>query len=88
MWLSRYFRNFEFVPLIAKKPEKPQAEQGKRINAVSAGYMELEGAKKDGECVIVEVKNGISKDLGCCNLFDQKKSVTKFSCGTCSYLIP
>jgi hypothetical protein len=47
--------------------------------------MELEGATKDAECAIVEVKNGISLELGCCNLFDPKKGVKKFTCGTCEY---
>jgi hypothetical protein len=73
------------VPLIVKKADKP-VPQGNRVSSVAAGYMELEGAKKDGECAIVEVKNGVSRDLGCCNLFGPKKSVTKFSCGTCEYV--
>lgn len=57
-----------------------------RISAVAAGYMELEGARKDGDCQIVEVQNGISKDLGCCNLYKPVKGADKFNCGHCGYV--
>src|SRR5438128_9976417 len=70
----------KLVPL--KSREKKQVE---KVSAQASGYMELEGAKKDGDCAIVEVKNGISKELGCCNLFDPKRGVKLFSCGTCTY---
>lgn len=73
------------MALIAKKPEQPKPSQ-RRISAIAAGYMELERAKKDGECQIVEVKNGISRDLGCCNLYGITKGSQKFSCGTCEYV--
>ena len=56
-----------------------------RINERAAGYMELEGAKKDGECSVVEVPDGISKDKGCCNNF-WPPTAKKFSCGTCVYV--
>jgi len=57
-----------------------------KLTEKEAGYMELEGAKKDGDCHIVHVENGISKDLGCCNLFRYSPGKEKkFSCGTCSY---
>lgn len=61
---------------------------GKRVSATSAGYMELEGAKKDGDCKIVKVEGGISKDLGCCNLFKHKDGKPQqFKCGTCQFEI-
>jgi hypothetical protein len=59
----------------------------KRANEHSAGYMELAGAKKDGECEIVEVKGGVSRKLGCCDLFWPENEQTKvFSCGTCEFI--
>jgi hypothetical protein len=49
--------------------------------------MELPGATKDGDCVRVKVAGGISKRLGCCNLFEFDKGRAKlFSCGTCEYV--
>ena len=57
-----------------------------RISAKQAGYMELPGAEKDGDCRKVEVKGGISQKLGCCNLFELGKDAEKqFRCGTCEY---
>lgn len=51
-----------------------------------AGYMELAGASKDGDCQKVEVQGGISTALGCCNLFEPKdEQVSEFKCGTCKY---
>ena len=48
--------------------------------------MELEGAQKDGDCHIVRVEEGISKELGCCNLFKRKDiSVKQFRCGMCKF---
>jgi hypothetical protein len=59
----------------------------KRANEHSAGYMELAGAQKDGECEIVEVEGGVSSKLGCCDLFWPKDDQTKvFSCGTCQFV--
>ena len=58
-----------------------------RIGAQQAGYMELAGAKKDGECKIVHVEGGISRELGCCNLFEPEAKATKrFHCGECEYV--
>jgi hypothetical protein len=56
-----------------------------RIDSKIAGYMELSGAQKDGDCVRVKVANGISQRLGCCNLFEPDKGAKLFSCGTCEY---
>ncbi len=56
------------------------------ISEAQAGYMELVGAKKDGDCTIVSVPGGISKDRGCCNFFSpEDRYTTKFSCGTCRF---
>jgi broad specificity phosphatase PhoE len=58
-----------------------------RMSAQDAGYMELVGAKKDGDCLKVIVPGGVSRELGCCNEFKPDgKSVKKFSCGTCEYV--
>lgn len=56
-----------------------------RINERAAGYMELRGAVKDGECSVVEVPDGISRDRGCCNNF-WPPTAKKFTCGTCVYV--
>lgn len=56
-----------------------------RVNAQAAGYMELEGAVKDGDCSVVEVQNGISKERGCCNLWSDKGHAKAFKCGTCRF---
>jgi hypothetical protein len=58
-----------------------------RIPSAQAGYMELSGAKKDGDCRKVEVAGGISRELGCCNEFQPaKKDTQQFRCGNCEYL--
>jgi hypothetical protein len=54
------------------------------MSAEAAGYMELDGAQKDGDCNKVAVPNGLSRDLGCCNEFDPVPKTQKFSCGTCT----
>lgn len=60
----------------------------KRLSASAAGYMELRGAEKDADCKKVEVKGGVSRQLGCCNKFQPESSaVSRFQCGTCEYLI-
>ena len=56
-----------------------------KLDERAAGYMELEGARKDLECEIVDVKNGISLELGCCNLYDPVKGADEFKCGECTY---
>lgn len=57
------------------------------MSADQAGYMELEGAQKDGDCQKVAVPEGLSKDLGCCNEFDPQPHTQKFSCGTCTLVL-
>ena len=59
-----------------------------RISSGHAGYMELDGARKDGDCEIVKVDGGVSQQRGCCNLFDPFKGATKFDCGHCEYVRP
>ena len=56
-----------------------------RINERAAGYMELDGAQKDGECQVIAVDGGISRDKGCCNNF-WPPTAKKFTCGTCIYV--
>jgi hypothetical protein len=59
-----------------------------RISAKAAGYMELAGAVKDAQCRIVHVEGGVSKQRGCCNLFDpESDAVKQFRCGNCEYLV-
>jgi hypothetical protein len=59
----------------------------KRMTAKDAGYMELAGAVKSGECDKVRVEAGVSRELGCCNLFQPAgKDTNRFSCGTCEYV--
>ncbi len=57
----------------------------KKLDSDYAGYMELDGAQKNGDCKIVDVDGGVSKDKGCCNLFHPAAGAGKFSCGTCTY---
>ncbi len=60
----------------------------RRANEHSAGYMELNGATKDADCEIVEVKGGVSRKLGCCDLFwpENEETTKVFSCGTCEFV--
>jgi hypothetical protein len=55
-----------------------------RVSAQTAGYMELDGARKDGDCYLVQVKGGVSFMLGCCNLFNPDKA-KQFQCGSCTH---
>ena len=66
---------------------RPERETDGRMSASAAGYMELEGAKKDGDCRKVNVKGGVSKELGCCNEFEpESEKAEAFRCGLCEYL--
>lgn len=59
-----------------------------RISAKAAGYMELEGARKTAQCRLVDVSGGVSKQLGCCNMFEpESKAVKAFRCGNCEYVV-
>jgi hypothetical protein len=58
-----------------------------RISGAQAGYMELKGAVKDGDCHKVAVPGGISKRRGCCNEFKPKCAETdEFRCGECHFV--
>jgi hypothetical protein len=57
-----------------------------RVSAHDAGYMELQGAVKTGDCHKVKVQGGVSAEKGCCNLFQPFNSkVDEFECGQCEY---
>lgn len=76
------------VPLIKLLRAKyPADDKESRMSAKSAGYMELDGAEKDGDCEIVKVEGGVSSDKGCCNYFKPEKGAKQFKCGTCRELL-
>jgi hypothetical protein len=56
-----------------------------KVSEEAAGYMELEGAEKDGECQIVHAENGVSLEKGCCNLYKPDPGADEFKCGECKY---
>jgi hypothetical protein len=58
---------------------------GGKVTAATAGYMELDGARKDGECNLVAVAGGVSGERGCCNLFEPAAAATEFRCGECEH---
>jgi len=59
-----------------------------RISAQAAEYMELAGAVKDADCEKVDVKGGVSSQLGCCDkFFPENKKTSQFRCGTCEYVL-
>ena len=65
---------------------KGESGRAGRMTAEEAGYMELPGAIKEGDCKKVKVAGGVSFKLGCCNEFERlTDDVRKFSCGTCEY---
>jgi hypothetical protein len=58
-----------------------------RESAEEAGYLELKNAEKDGDCSKVNVPGGISRDLGCCDLYQPESEDTEsFKCGVCEYV--
>ncbi|HVA64312.1 MAG TPA: hypothetical protein VNF74_11355 [Terriglobales bacterium] len=60
-------------------------QDGDRVSEQTAGYMELEGAQKSGECNLVEVEGGVSGERGCCNLFAPQPEADEFACGNCQH---
>lgn len=58
---------------------------GGKVSADTAGYMELEGAAKSGDCGLVQVAGGVSGDQGCCNLFDPQQGAASFCCEECEH---
>lgn len=59
----------------------------KKVSEVASGYMELDGAVKDGSCKVVDVPGGISLKRGCCNLYKKQKGADEFRCGLCQYVV-
>jgi hypothetical protein len=77
----------DFIEGLFSSEEEPEIpEHQPKLDADYAGYMELEGAVKDGDCTIVYVEDGISKKKGCCNLYHPVPSADRFNCGHCKYL--
>ena len=58
-----------------------------RMTPETAGYMELEGAQKAGDCGKVRVPGGVSKKLGCCNEYNPQSKADEFRCGECTHVI-
>ncbi|MGH9393311.1 MAG: hypothetical protein ACRD1E_04015 [Terriglobales bacterium] len=58
---------------------------GGRVSAETAGYMELDGAAKDGDCDLVTVPGGVSGARGCCNLFAPEGGAQAFDCADCEH---
>jgi hypothetical protein len=59
-----------------------------RLSANTVDYTELPGAKKDADCRHVQVPDGVSTQLGCCNDFEYEEGNPKqFRCGTCEYVL-
>lgn len=78
----------EAAPMLEEEPEGEETEtqDAVRIPADKAGYVELPGAVKDGDCNVVQVSGGISKQKGCCNNFALGKGAPKeFKCGSCKF---
>lgn len=57
-----------------------------KMSATAAGYMELEGAVKDGGCKIVNVSGGVSQKKGCCNEYKPQQGADEFRCGECKFV--
>jgi len=74
------------MPAAATQPGAAGGQSGGKVPEAQAGYMELAGAQKDGECQKVDVQGGVSLDKGCCNFFEpQDESTDQFKCGECKY---
>lgn len=69
-----------------RQADGDSGDPGDRTDAEAAGYMELEGAEKDADCRKVEVPDGISSELGFCNLFKPNPGADAFKCGNCEYV--
>jgi hypothetical protein len=80
---------YDLNPQQAKaKAAAKRAEQDERMTAELAGYMELDGAKKDGDCKIVRVDGGISQKLGCCDHYRPEEGARAFCCEMCIEVVP
>lgn len=73
-------------PAQPKGPGDSAADSVVRVPAEQAGYVELPGAVKDGDCQVVAVVGGVSLKKGCCNNFQLGAGAQRlFSCGTCKF---
>lgn len=70
-----------------KKAEAELTGDDSRMTPEAAGYMELEGANKAGDCGKVRVPGGVSKKLGCCNEYSPQAKADEFRCGECIHVI-
>lgn len=78
--------DFEFDMEAEAEEESTAIPDGtEKLTEEYAGYMELEGAQKDGNCLIVRVDGGISKEKGCCNVYTPKPGAERFGCGQCKF---
>jgi hypothetical protein len=65
---------------------KREASADGRVSAEAAGYMELDGAQKDGDCSRVNVAGGVSSKLGICReQFEPQEGAREFECGSCQF---
>ena len=64
---------------------EPVPDKTPKLDSDYSGYMELDGAKKNSDCRVVYVEGGISKDLGCCNLYHPVSGADRFNCAHCKY---
>jgi hypothetical protein len=82
------FDDFDEIDRIIAEGEAEETcpEGTPKYTESEAGYLELPGAVKDGDCKIVYVEGGISKDLGCCNGVRPVKGAKAFKCGLCEFL--
>lgn len=60
------------------------ADAGK-VDQQTAGYMELDGAQKSGDCDLVQVDGGVSGEKGCCNLYSPVEGASEFECAQCTH---
>lgn len=72
------------VPAATRKSSVAAAP---KVPEQAAGYMELRGAVKDASCALVQVDGGVSRERGCCDLYEPRgEDVDEFRCGECEYV--
>jgi hypothetical protein len=68
---------------------QPMGDTDGKMSGEQAGYIELDGAQKDADCMVVMVDGGVSSDMGICRQkFDPQDGATAFNCGSCNYVEP
>lgn len=85
--MSQHSALIDLLAAQAARDARIAQDADSRMSPEAAGYMELEGADKAGDCGKVRVKGGVSKKLGCCNEFNPQTKVKEFRCGTCTHVI-